>query len=97
MSVVNTIQHCGVVKIFKLKAPDGTNNLCGRKIAKLRAEHNPPLSQRKLAQMLQVRGYDVDNHFIRRVELGQRFVTDIEAVMLADVLDVSLDDLLRGG
>jgi len=81
--------------MFKLRAPDGTNNLCGRKLAKLRAEHNPPLSQRRLAQMLQVKGYDVDNHFIRRVELGERFVTDIELVMLSDVLGVSLDELLR--
>jgi transcriptional regulator with XRE-family HTH domain len=81
--------------MFKLKAPDGTNNICGNKLAKLRAEHNPPLSQRKLAQLLQVEGYDVDNHFIRRVELGTRFVTDIELLMLSDVLGVSLDELLR--
>lgn len=81
--------------MFKLKAPDGTNNICGRKLAKLRAEHDPPLSQRKLAQILQVEGYDVDNHFIRRVELGERFVTDIELLMLSDVLGVSLDTLLR--
>ncbi|MCD7946734.1 MAG: helix-turn-helix domain-containing protein [Oscillospiraceae bacterium] len=81
--------------MFKLKASDGTNNICGRKLARLRAEHNPPLSQRKLAQMLQVEGYDVDNHFIRRVELGERFVTDIELLMLSDVLGVSLDTLLR--
>jgi len=39
-------------------------------------------------------GYDVDNHFIRRVELGQRFVTDIEIVMLSKALGVSLDELL---
>lgn len=81
--------------MFKLKAPDGTNNLCGKRIAQLRTEHNPPLSQRKLAQLLQVTGYDVDHHFIRRIELGERFVTDIELVMLSDVLGVSLDDLLR--
>ena len=81
--------------MFKLKAPDGTNNLCGRKLARLRAEHDPPLSQRRLAQMLQVKGYDVDNHVIRRIELGERFVTDIELVMLSDVLGVSLDELLR--
>lgn len=81
--------------MFKLKAPDGTNNLCGKKLAKLRAEHKPPLSQRKLAQLLQVAGYDVDNHFVRRVELGERFVTDIELVMLSEVLGVSLDELLK--
>ncbi|MGE4485659.1 MAG: helix-turn-helix domain-containing protein [Oscillospiraceae bacterium] len=81
--------------MFKLKAPDGTNNICGKKLARLRTEHNPPLSQRKLAQILQVEGYDVDNHFVRRVELGMRFVTDIELLMLSDVLGVSLDELLR--
>ena len=80
--------------MFKLKAPDGSNNLCGKKLAKLRMEHNPPLSQRKLAHMLQIRGYDVDNHFIRRIELGKRFVTDIEMVMLSDVLETSLEDLV---
>lgn len=81
--------------MFKLKAADGTNNVCGKKIAKLRTEYDPPLSQRKLAQMLQVAGYDVDHHFIRRVELGERFVTDIELLMLSDVLNVSLDTLVR--
>ncbi len=80
--------------MFKIKAPDGTNNLCGKNLARLRAEYNPPLSQRKLAKMLQVRGYDVDNHFIRRVELGERFVTDIELVMLSDALGVSLAALI---
>ena len=44
--------------------------------------------------MLQVRGYDVDHHFVRRVELGERFVTDIELVMLAEVLNVSFEELL---
>ena len=82
--------------MYKLKAPDGTNNLCGKRLAQLRAAQNPPLSQRGLAKQLQLAGYDVDNHFVRRVELGERFVTDIEIVMLSEVLKVSLDDLLRG-
>ena len=82
--------------MFKIRAPDGTNNLCGKRLVKLRAEHDPPLSQRKLAQMLQIRGYDVDNHFIRRIELGERFVTDIELVMLSDVFDIGVDDLIAG-
>ena len=81
--------------MFKLKAPDGTNNLCGKNLARLRAEHNPPLSQRKLAQLLQIQGYDVDNHFIRRVELGQRFVTDIELEILSGILNVRIEDLIK--
>lgn len=80
--------------MFKVKAPDGSNNLCGRNLLRLRKSHNPPLSQRKLAHMLQLKGYDVDNHFIRRVELGERFVTDIEVKMLAEALGVGYEALL---
>ena len=80
--------------MFKLKAPDGTNNLCGNNLQYLRENHDPPLSQRKLAERLQQAGYDVDNHFVRRVELGERFVTDIELKMLADFFGVSTDKLL---
>lgn len=81
--------------MFKLKATDGSNNLCGKRLIQLRQGQNPPLSQRKLARILQLRGYDVDNHFVRRIETGERFVTDIELVMLAEVFDVSLEDLLK--
>ena len=81
--------------MFKVKAPDGTNNLCGQNLKKIRLSKNPPLSQRKLAQKIQVMGYDVDNHFIRRVELGQRFVTDIEIDILARALNVSYEELMK--
>ena len=80
--------------MFKLKAPDGTNNLCGKRLAQLRRAQNPPLSQRKLAQMLQIQGYDVDNHFIRRIETGERFVTDIELLILAKTFGISLEEFL---
>jgi len=80
--------------MYKIKAPDGTNNICGKNIKRIRESQNPPLSQRKLAQKLQIMGYDIDNHFIRRVELGLRFVTDIEIKLLAQALNVSYEDLL---
>ncbi len=82
--------------MFKIKAPDGTNNLCGRNLKKLRVEHKPPLSQRGLAKLLQLNGYDMDHHFIRRVENGERFVTDIEIKVLAEVLDVPFSELIDG-
>lgn len=56
--------------MFKIKAPDGRNNLCGERIAQIRRSRN--LSQRKLALKMQLLGYDEDNYFIRRVENGQR-------------------------
>ena len=80
--------------MFKIKAPDGTNNLCGKNLKKLRECHNPPLSQRDLTDRLQINGYDVSVHFVRRIESGQRFVTDIELRMLAETLGASYKDLL---
>lgn len=81
--------------MYKLRAEDGTNNLCGKTIKRIRLSKNPPLSQRKLAEKLQTMGYDVDHHFIRRIELGQRFVTDIELDILATALNVTIDELIN--
>ena len=78
--------------MFKIKAPNGRNNLCGERIAQLRKERK--LSQRKLSYRMQVLGYDVDNHFIRRVENGQRFVTDIDLLIFCQALEVPLSDIL---
>lgn len=77
--------------MFKLKATDGRNNICGRKIETLRKENN--LSQRKMAAKLQLAGYDVDNHFIRRIENGERFITDIELQMFSQFFQVDINDL----
>lgn len=80
--------------MFKIKAPDGTNNLCGKNVKRLREAHKPPLSQRGLAKALQLQGYDVDNHFVRRIETGERFVTDIELKMLSDFFGTEAKALL---
>ncbi len=77
--------------MFKLKAPNGRNNICGRKIESLRKENN--LSQRKMAAKLQLAGYDVDNHFIRRIENGERFITDIELQMFSSFFHVDINEL----
>lgn len=81
--------------MFKIKAPDGTNNLCGKNIQCLRESHIPKLSQRGLAKLLQLSGYDVDHHFIRRVENGERFVTDIEIKIFAEVFKVEYSRLFK--
>lgn len=78
--------------MFKIKAADGTNNLCGRRIAAIRKEKK--LSQRKLAIKMQLLGFDVDHYFIRRVENGERFVTDIDLVIFSRALDVPIIELL---
>ena len=75
--------------MFKLKTTLGTNNICGPNLIRIR--HEKGLSQRQLAKSLQIAGYDVDHHFIRRIENG---VTDMELVALAKVLQVEITDLI---
>lgn len=78
--------------MFKIKAADGTNNLSGRRIAQIRKSKH--LSQRKLAAKMQLLGFDVDHYFIRRVENGERFVTDIDLVIFSKALEVPISDML---
>ena len=78
--------------MFKIKAADGSNNLTGKKIAEIRKSKN--LSQRKLATKMQLLGFDVDHYFIRRVENGERFVTDIDLVIFSRALGVPITDIL---
>lgn len=80
--------------MFKIKAADGTNNLTGEKIAEIRKARK--ISQRKLAAKMQLLGFDVDHYFIRRVENGERFVTDIDLVIFSRALEVSILDLIVG-
>ena len=78
--------------MFINKAKDGLNNVCGKNIAVLRK--NMELS-RQLADAFQLAGLDIDKNAVQRIECGKRFVTDIEVIVIADTLGVSLEALLR--
>ncbi|SFI20457.1 Helix-turn-helix [Selenomonas ruminantium] len=78
--------------MFINKAADGANNICGRNVSIFRKELG--LSQRELADRLQVNGLDVDKNAIQRIEAGKRFVTDIELSLLAAVFSKSADEML---
>ncbi len=79
--------------MFINKTSDGKNNLCGEKIAVLRS--NLKISQRALADRLQIAGLDIDKNAVQRIEAGKRFVTDIELKIISQVLDITVDELLR--
>ncbi len=81
--------------MFKNKTIEGRNNICGEKIYQLRKSYSSKMSQRILAEQLQLRGIDVDKNAIQRIESGDRFVTDIELKILAEVFNVSCDELLK--
>lgn len=71
-----------------------SNNLSGKNIARIRKEAVPHLSQRALADKLQLYGIDIDKNAVQRIECGKRFVTDIELTAIAKVLSVSVMELL---
>ena len=79
--------------MFINKTKDGLNNICGGKIAKLRKEMK--ISQRILAEQLQLSGLDVDKNAIQRIECGKRFVTDIELLAFAEIFNLTVDELLK--
>ena len=78
--------------MFINKTPDGKNNISGKNIAIFRKEIG--ISQRELADRLQVVGLDVDKNAIQRIECGKRFVTDIELLKISQVLNHSVTELL---
>ena len=80
--------------MYKNKSEDGSNNICGEKVKLYRKAMSQKTSQRKLADLLQVEGLDLDKNAIQRIEAGSRFVTDIEIKTIAKVLGVSYQDLL---
>ena len=79
--------------MFINKTNDGFNNVCGKNIAKLRG--NMKISQRKLADKMQLVGIDIDKNAIQRIECGKRFVTDIEIIAFSKVFDVNFEELLK--
>ncbi len=80
--------------MYKNKNADGTLNICGKKVADLRSKLASKTSQRKLADMLQLKGLDISKNAVQKIESGERFVTDIELNKIAEVLNVSSDYLL---
>ena len=81
--------------MFKNKAGNGKNNICGEKVYRLRKAQVPKMSQRMLAERLQLENIDVDKNAIQRIESGQRFVTDIELGVLAKIFKVNLEELIK--
>ena len=80
--------------MFKNKN-DGRNNLCGERIRALRLAYPTRLSQRALADKMQLIGVDIDKNAVQRIECGKRFVTDIELRAFAELFDVGIEDLIK--
>ena len=74
------------MKIYDYK---GRKNLCGDRVREARARLN--ITQADLAARLQVAGVIMERDSVSRIEIGTRFVTDYELVVLSNVLGVSME------
>ncbi len=79
--------------MFINKTSDGLNNVCGKNVSALRSELK--ISQRELADRMQLVGIDIDKNAIQRIECGKRFVTDIEIIAFAKIFSVDYNRLLE--
>ena len=70
-----------------------SKNIIGPKIKQLRISKN--LTQKALAEKLQLEGYEFSDLTILRIEQGKRFVPDYEVAVLAKFFNVSTDELLN--
>ncbi len=70
-----------------------SKNIIGSKIKQLRKEKK--LTQKHMAELLQLEGHEFSDLTILRIEQGTRFVPDYEVVILADFFGVTTDALLR--
>lgn len=78
----------------KPRTRTGEKNLISHRLIELRRLNN--LSQRDLAEKLQLAGYDMDKNVITRIETNKRYVTDLELKALTEVFGVSYNSLIDG-
>lgn len=69
-----------------------SKNIVGNKIKELRKSKG--LTQKQLAEKLQLEGHEFSDLTILRIEQGSRFVPDYEIVILAGFFDITTDELL---
>ncbi|MBO4266576.1 MAG: helix-turn-helix transcriptional regulator [Lachnospiraceae bacterium] len=67
-------------------------NVSGRNIRRLREA--TAMSQEQLAASLQLKGLNLNQKAISRIETGERVVADYELLFFSDIFDVSIESLL---
>ena len=68
---------------------EGQKNISGDRIHHVRATKR--ISQADLAARMQVKGVFIKREAISKIETGDRFVTDYELMIFAEVLGVTMD------
>lgn len=77
---------------MKIYDYNGKKNVCGERVRLARLQQR--LTQEDLAAKLQIEGVIMERDSVSRIEIGTRFVTDYELMILSNVLDVSMQWLV---
>lgn len=70
-----------------------SKNIIGNNVKKLRKQKG--ITQKAMAEKLQLEGLEFSDLTILRIEQGTRFVPDYEVVAIAEFFGVSTDDLMK--
>lgn len=71
---------------------NGQRNICGERVRRERVTRR--ISQERLAAKMQMRGVEIEQDAISRVEAGERLVTDYELRAFAAIFEVPVESLL---
>ena len=84
------------MKRKKIHAPEkyGRLNIAGLNIRKIRKEKFPEMSQNDLSALVQLEGVPMSKNTIQRMESGIGAINDIQLLIFAKVLNVSVQELL---
>jgi len=66
-------------------------NMVGPQVRRLRNKRG--LSQSKFAELLQRKGWDISRDTVAKIEDQRRWISDFEAIFIADALKISLTEL----
>lgn len=80
---------------MKIYDYNGQKNVAGERIHQRRTTLR--ISQSDLSARMQVRGVMIEREAISKIETGDRFITDYELMIFAEVLGVSMDWLTGKG
>ena len=90
--IINTKNQEGAVLRVKIYDYRGKKNVSGDRIREARLKRR--LTQEELAAKLQIEGVIMERDSVSRMEIGTRFVTDYELMVLSKVLGVSMQWLV---
>ena len=71
----------------------GRRNICGERVRKERVTRR--ISQERLAAKMQMRGVEIEQDAISRIESGDRLVTDYELRAFTALFEVPIESLLE--